>query len=206
MNFSNEFKICQYSFDNSIIDTLNDYHFAQECWPVVYVIKETGNKKLAAYVGETFDIITRFDTHLRHSDKSQLQDALLISGNKFNKSATLDIEAKCIRYMAGDGRYKLLNANLGLAHHNYYQKQELYDEIFRSIWEELLALGVAKHSIKEIDNSDLFKYSPYKSLSTEQTKSLIIILESLLNDKYESIVIEGGAGSGKTVLAVFLLN
>ncbi|MBC9930299.1 DNA/RNA helicase domain-containing protein [Chitinophaga qingshengii] len=206
MSFTTEFSICPHRFNAEVIDFLGDYPFAENRWPVVYLLKETGKKKLSAYVGETVDIITRLTTHLSHPDKCKLHEVLLISGNKFNKSATLDIEANCIKYLSGDGGYKLLNANLGLRDHDYYQKEELYSNIFRSIWEKLLREKVVKHTLRQIDNSDLFKYSPYKSLSEDQTKSLILILKSLLDDNYKSIVIEGGAGSGKTVLAVFLFK
>ncbi|WP_109697079.1 DUF2075 domain-containing protein [Chitinophaga deserti] len=206
MNYENEYSICEHSFDKEIIGKISDYHFAEDFWPVVYMLTEKGNKKLTAYVGETIDIITRFTNHLNHPEKSKLHEALLISGDKFNKSATLDIESNCIKYMSGDGKYKLLNANIGLADHSYYQKEELYTNIFRALWDTLRIVGLAKHSLKEITNSDLFKYSPYKTLSSDQTKSLILILRSLLDDNFDSIVIEGGAGSGKTVLAVFLFK
>ncbi|KAA2243832.1 DUF2075 domain-containing protein [Chitinophaga agrisoli] len=206
MNFAQEYNIEKQVFNSEGIEQLYDYYFAQEFWPVVYLLKEKNKKKLNAYVGETIDIITRLTTHLNHPEKSKLNEVYLLSGKKFNKSAALDIEANCIKYLSGDGMYNLLNANLGLADHSYYQKEELYYEIFRSIWDKFLELKIVKHTLRQIDNSDLFKYSPYKALSTEQTKSLILILESLLDDRYKNIVIEGGAGSGKTVLAVFLFK
>lgn len=206
MKTPREYNIERHHFNSAAIEQLYNYDFAGEFWPVVYLLKERNKKNAAAYVGETIDITTRLTTHLNHPEKGKLHEAYLISSKQFNKSATLDIEANCIRYLSGDGMYKLLNGNLGLVNHSYYQKEELYYEIFRSVWDELRSLGVAKHTLKQIDNSDLFKYSPYKSLSPEQTKSLILILESLLDDRYRSFVIEGGAGSGKTVLAVFLFK
>ena len=48
----------------------------------------------------------------------------LIESELFNKSVTLDIEANLIKYLAADGKYKLLNGNLGIANHNYYQKSQ----------------------------------------------------------------------------------
>lgn len=206
MSNEKEYEILEHKFDKAIIEGISDRYFAQDLWPVVYLLRESGNKKLSAYVGETTDATTRFASHLKDPNKSKLQEALLIFSDKFNKSATLDIEASCIRYLSGDGRYKLQNANIGLANHNYYQKEELYTKVFQRIWEKFRFMGVTKHSLKEISNSDLFKYSPYKALSADQTQSLILILRSLLEEKYESIVVEGVAGSGKTVLAVFLFK
>ncbi|WP_343745188.1 DNA/RNA helicase domain-containing protein [Chitinophaga sp.] len=200
------YAIKRLGFNQHAIKELADDPFTDEFWPVVYLLKEKDKKKALAYVGETYDVTTRLTTHLSHPEKSKLQEAYLISSKKFNKSATLDIEAYCIKYLAGDGKYKLLNGNLGISDHNYYQKEELYYKIFESIWEDFRSLGIASQELSKISNSALFKYSPYKTLDPEQTKSLIMILESLLDDRYERIVIEGGAGSGKTVLAVFLFK
>ncbi|MHA8053832.1 DNA/RNA helicase domain-containing protein [Aquirufa sp. OSTEICH-129A] len=57
-----------------------------------------------------------------------------------------------------------------------------------------------------MDNSDLFKYSPYKTLTSEQRSGLLFILNNLLNDEYKNFIVEGGAGTGKTILAIFLFK
>ncbi|MDO6432117.1 DUF2075 domain-containing protein [Flavitalea sp. BT771] len=201
-----EFNIDRISFDNDVVKALSEQWYAQEFWPIVYLLSETASKNKYAYVGETTDIVTRFYHHNNHSEKKKLSDAYIITSNKFNKSATLDLEANLIKYLSGDGRYKLLNANLGLANHNYFQKDEVYAAIFRSIWSNLIKLKIAQHPLESIDNSDLFKYSPYKSLSSDQVDALLVILDSLLNDEYRNVFIEGGAGTGKSILAVFLFK
>jgi hypothetical protein len=53
-------------------------------------------------------------THLKHPHKKKLTTVHLISSERFNKSATLDIESGLFKYMAADGRFNLLNGNLGL--------------------------------------------------------------------------------------------
>nr|WP_295869684.1 DNA/RNA helicase domain-containing protein [uncultured Chitinophaga sp.] len=206
MKTPQEYAIKKLGFSLNAINELSADTLIGKFWPIVYLLKEKNKQKALAYVGETYDVKTRLTTHLSHPEKNRLQEAYLISSRKFNKSATLDIEAYCIKYLAGDGRYRLLNGNLGIPNHNYYQREEVYFKIFESIWEEFRSLGIAQQALSKISNSDLFKYSPYKSLTPEQTASLIMILESLLEDQYERIVIEGGAGSGKTVLAVFLFK
>ena len=108
--------------------------------------------------------------------------------------------------MSGDGEYELLNGNLGIANHNYYQKKEIYWGVFKNIWNGLRQEGVAKHSLQHIDNSDLFKYSPYKSLTKEQKNGLYLVIDNLLNDNIHNTIIEGGAGTGKTILAIFLFK
>ncbi len=197
-------KINHYDFENSLFEDFNTNHFAKDLWPLVYILSD-GDAK-TAYVGETTDAYSRMGTHLKHNTKSKLTSVHLITSEKFNKSATLDIESNLIKYMSGDNKFTLLNGNIGLANHNYYQKKEVYWDIFNSIWNQLRAEGISKHSIEHIDNSDLFKYSPYKSLTKEQCQGLLQILQSLANGKYENTIVEGGAGTGKTILAIFLFK
>ena len=201
---STQVKVNHYDFENSLFESFNTNHFAKDLWPLVYILSD-GNTK-TAYVGETTDAYSRMSTHLKHNKKSKLTSVHLITSEKFNKSATLDIESNLIKYMSGDNVYKLLNGNLGLANHNYYQKKEVYWDIFNTIWNKLRSEGIAKHSIEHIDNSDLFKYSPYKSLTNEQSEGLFLILDSLATRKFKNTVVEGGAGTGKTILAIFLFK
>src|SRR5690606_42073383 len=99
-----------------------------------------------------------------------------------------------------------LNANLGLTDHNYYLRTELYSEIFREAWNRLRQQGVVRRSLESIDNSDVFKYSPYKSPSADQKGSLIAILRSLVTGELKNSVVQGGAGTGTSVLAIFLFH
>ena len=197
-------KINHYDFENSLFEDFSTNHFAKDLWPLVYILSDGDTK--TAYVGETTDAYSRMGTHLKHKTKSKLISVHLITSEKFNKSATLDIESNLIKYMSGDNKFTLLNGNLGLANHNYYQKKEVYWDIFNTIWNQLRAEGISKHSIEHIDNSDLFKYSPYKSLTKEQSQGLFQILQSLATGKHDNTIVEGGAGTGKTILAIFLFK
>ncbi|MBL7559532.1 DUF2075 domain-containing protein [Olleya sp. YSTF-M6] len=200
---SEAFKIESHDFDINSIDSL-DNHYANNLWPIVYLLNDEIVKE--AYVGETTDAINRLKTHLKNNKKNKLKTFRIISSAKFNKSATLDIESLLIKYLSGDGQYKLLNGNLGIANHNYYQKKEVYWDVFKNVWNGLRKDGIAKHSLSYIDNSDLFKYSPYKSLTEEQKKGLYLIIDNLLDDNIHNTIIEGGAGTGKTILAIFLFK
>lgn len=203
MSQSDVFTIKRYDFDSSLVNEFNAVHYVKDLWPIVYILSD-GNVN-EAYIGETADAYARMGSHLKNNKKNKLSEVHLISSEKFNKSATLDIESNLIKYISGDGQYKLINANTGLANHNYYQKKEYWD-IFKSIWDNLRSVGIAKHPIDYIDNSDLFKYSPYKTLTSEQKSSLLVIMKNLLNNTYQNIIIEGGAGTGKTILAIFLFK
>lgn len=204
MTVTNPFEIKRFDFNAGMFSDLQAISYAKDLWPIVYILSDGHVKE--AYVGETTDTVARMSTHLKSSSKSVLSTVHLISSEKFNKSATLDIESNLIKYISGDGQYKLMNGNIGLANHNYYQKKEVYWDIFNLIWNKLRAEGITKHSIEHINNSDLFKYSPYKSLTIDQRNGLLIILKGLLDHDVKNIVAEGGAGTGKTILAVFLFK
>ncbi len=201
---NNLFEIKKYDFGQNLLSKINENHYVDGLWPLVYILSDGYIKE--AYVGETTDALSRMSNHLKNDSKKKLTAVHLITSDKFNKSATLDIESNLIKYLAGDGQYKLLNGNLGLANHTYYQKNEVYWDIFKTIWSELKAEGITKNTLDQINNSDLFKYSPYKSLTEEQKASLIDIIKSLLNKNDNSIIVEGGAGTGKTILAIFLFK
>lgn len=197
------FKIEKHNFDIIDIDSIDNY-YANNLWPVVYLLSDDIIKE--AYVGETTDTIKRLKSHLVNTKKNKLTTFRIISSDKFNKSVTLDIESLLIKYLSGDGKYRLLNGNLGIANHNYYQKNEIYWDIFKNIWDGLRKEGVTNHSLEYIDNSDLFKYSPYKSLTEDQKVGLQTIIDNLLDEKVKDTIIIGGAGTGKTILAVFLFK
>lgn len=198
------YSIVEYQFDDQLELTLLDREKDFLTWPIVYFLQ---NKKIReAYVGETTDMVSRMKTHLNTPRKKNLNTVSLIRSELFNKSATLDIEANLIRYIAADGEYTLQNGNLGISNHSFYQKRDVYWNLFKDIWQELMGMGIARHSLQHIDNSDLFKYSPYKCLSREQTRSLKLILECLLDPNAKVSLIHGGAGTGKSILAIFLFK
>jgi DUF2075 family protein/predicted GIY-YIG superfamily endonuclease len=200
MNFS----IQQYPFDSNLESTILENHREFLNWPLVYFLEEKKSKE--AYVGETTDVLTRLKAHSKSEKKQNLSCVNLILSEIFNKSATLDVESNLIKYIAADGKYSLQNGNLGISNHQYYQQKEIYWELFKGIWGELRSLGIARHSLDYIDNSDLFKYSPYKSLSKEQINGLKTILICLLDEQAKVSLIQGGAGTGKSILAIFLFK
>lgn len=173
-------------------------------WPLVYFIQN--EKEKVAYVGESTNAAIRIKNHLTNSKKVAAFNSIIIVGSdKFNKSATLDIESNLIQYITAEGTYRLQNANYGLVNHTYYQK-DLYRHLFREIWTKLVTKKIVSRSLEEIENSELFNYSPYKSLNEDQYNSVIEILEGL-NTKHDNrIFITGSAGTGKTILATYLVK
>jgi predicted GIY-YIG superfamily endonuclease len=199
-----QIEIIKYDFDESVKSELSDNQKVKNLWPIVYIINDRNLKE--AYVGETTDGISRMSNHLKNDKKNRLTELRLICSDLFNKSATLDIESNLIKYMHGDGTYNLLNANLGIANHSYYQKDEVYWDLFKDIWHALKSEGVVNKNIEEINNSDLFKYSPYKSLSHDQLESIKSIMKVFVESDSKTIFVEGGAGSGKSILAIYLFK
>lgn len=145
-----------------------------ENWPVVYVL----NNDEEAYVGETVNAARRTEQHLGNAAKQNLTEIRIISDKDFNKSVVLDLESYLIKHMAADGKYRLLNGNNGIQDHDYYERS-VYEDKFRTIWNKLRKLGVVSRSIEDIENSELYKYSPYKSLGSEQFQTEMEILQAL---------------------------
>jgi DUF2075 family protein/DNA replication protein DnaC len=201
--FVGSIEISKYSFNKWSLKDLSNNLYIKNLWPVTYII--TGEKSKEMYIGESTNAISRMGSHLSNPARNSLDSVCIISSDKFNKSAVLDIESNLIKYFAADGKYKLQNNNLGIANHNYYQKEE-YSLLFRKLWAELGKEDLTVNNLDVIDNSDLFKYSPYKSLSEDQNRSVLKVLKLLTEEDEGTIFIEGSAGTGKTILAVYIIK
>ena len=199
-----DFNVNKYLFDKLYINRIEDEDFfTKNSYPIVYILYDINTS--IAYVGESTSALSRMLNHLSHPEKSKLKYVYIISSPNFNKSATLDIESNLIKYMVADETFVLLNGNAGIADHNYYQKDKYY-QVFQNIWENLKLQKVVTKNILEIDNSDLFKYSPYKSLTLDQHQAVRKYLNILLKKDKSTVFVEGSAGTGKTILAVYLIK
>ncbi|WP_308472499.1 DNA/RNA helicase domain-containing protein [Mycetocola zhadangensis] len=147
--------------------------------------------------------------HFDSPSKQHLKTIRVILDERFNKSACLDLESSLIRLLAGDGAYRVLNRNDGITEGDYYDR-ELYRRTFRDVFEQLRIDGVFTRSIPEIENSDLFKLSPFKALTPDQAIAVEDIFnglfEDLKSDTDSTIVIQGEPGTGKTVVAIYMLK
>lgn len=193
----------RYPFSKNALSEIAENKWVKSQWPLVYLIKN--DKRKLAYVGETTNAFNRIKNHFANEDRLVLNTITLIGSDRFNKSATLDIESQLIQYLSAENTYKLQNGNGGLTHHNYYEKP-FYRDIFKEIWARLKNEKLVSKSIEEIENSDLFKYSPYKALSDDQRASVMEIINTLNARQYPSIFVEGSAGTGKTILATYLMK
>ncbi len=178
---------------------------SRDNWPVVYTISNQNE----IYVGETVNAATRLGQHLMSPSKQHLERVQIINSRKFNKSVCLDLESQLIKYFAADGKHRVLNANAGITEANYFDR-DTYRQSFEELFQSLVEEGLLSRPIPEIVNSNLFKFSPFKSLNSEQAVALTGVLERLIEDiegrRAESIVIEGDPGTGKTIVAIYLMK
>lgn len=174
-------------------------------WPIVYMI--FNDKEM--YIGETVDAGTRMLQHYANPKRRQLKKVRFVYSNGFNKSSILDLESYLISHFSADGKFILQNDNAGQQKHNYWQ-QENYRAEFAGIWKSLQNLKLAKHSLTKIENDNLFKFSPYKNLTDDQFLIANHILSQLStdikNNKESTFIVNGGPGTGKTVLAIYLMK
>jgi DUF2075 family protein len=174
-------------------------------WPVVYTLSGSD----IVYVGESHNVEKRFGQHLKSATKRQLDTAYIVVDDRFNKSACLDLESYLIRMLAGDGRFTVLNGNEGITDADYFDRAT-YRESFIKIFESLRSEGLFRRSAKDIQNSDLFKLSPYKALKPDQEAAVDGILASLFKDirtdTQSTSVVNGEPGTGKTVVAIYVLK
>lgn len=168
-------------------------------WPVVYLL-EDGKE---AYVGETMSAISRFKQHAKNPERMKLNKAYIFIDDEYNKSAAQDIESWLIQYLVADGTYRLQNANKGMVDHDYYDR-ERYRAKFEILWNELQEKGLASSDLVQLRNTDLFKYSPYKSLTQEQLDIANVITSNIVDGKKSTYVVNGDPGTGKSVLAIYL--
>lgn len=194
-----------YEFDEQKLDDIKTFRFGRR-WPVVYILHD--QKK--AYIGQTVDVFQRSQQHYRSEYKKDLTTIEVISDKKFNKSVTIDFEARLIEYMYVDGKYELLNGNTGERPHNYYQREDTYDDLFKQLWRKLKKEKLVETNYKSMENSNYFKFSPFKALTDDQYNTIgsifITLYDAIINNKPHAYLVNGGPGTGKTVLAVHMMK
>ena len=191
------FKVIDGNFKNNVY---SDEPYLDN-WPMLYIL-ENGKQ---AYIGESNHVKTRMTQHATNEEKRIFDRVHFIYSKMFNQSVTLDYESKLIQYIVADELFQVTNKNSGIADKQYYKKKD-YDEKFETLWRKLQKEKLVKHSLEEIENSDLFKYSPYKELNDDQRNSVESILARLKSGTVNRIVVNGMPGSGKTIVAVYLMK
>lgn len=191
-------------------------------YPTVYVINDKKSNNFNVYVGESNNIIQRTTQHFNEEredmdrfKKSSSSKMFVIGNSHFNKSLTLDIENQLMLYLSSVDSVNSLDNRRDNPQNKYYTSDEM-NNIFNDIWD-----GLHKHNPilfplqSKVENSAIFKSSPFHKLNRKQNAAkdkIINKVASILDKKtteHKLILVEGDAGSGKTVLLstiFYLLN
>lgn len=189
-----------FAFDKDHFSDIKEYRFGSN-WPVVYILED--GKEL--YVGETVNAYSRSKQHYEKPERRKLNKIHILSDEEFNKSAALDIESWLIQYISADGIFVLQNGNGGLQNHDYYDKQK-YKTKFEIAWETLRKQGLVRNTLSDLKNTDLFKYSPYKTLNEDQLIVADEIYKGIKSGNFKTCIVKGKPGTGKTILASYLFK
>ncbi len=186
-------------------------------WPVVYLI----NNKKKIYVGESTRVKHRLFQHLADSKKpgspkKGLQEIRIVLNDEFNKSACLDLESRLIAWLHADSYFDPVNRNDGQQNAGYFERESRYQAIFDEVFKRLREAGLFTRKVSEIENLNMFKLSPFKALNDEQLVAVDQIVEGLFADfevdaraehpQKSLSVVQGGPGTGKTIVAIYLLK
>lgn len=200
-------KIRTYPFDEEGIKTIEESSHGIN-WPVVYLIHDDK----CIYIGETTSAAYRMKQHLNNNEKKKLKVVEIVFDNEYNKSVILDYEQRLIKYFSVDGHFRVLNKNKGQqASHDYYDRKG-YRSKFPALWNELRKKKLVDKTIEVIENDNIFKFSPYNSLTGEQNLVAVKILKTIVdsfhmpNFEHSLSLVKGCAGTGKTVLAISIIN
>lgn len=210
-------RVERFAFDAQDVDRWARRGGQHVNWPVVYVIDDRhapmrrpgAGDRVSVYVGESLSAAARMRQHLESPSKQGLSTVRVLLGDEFNKSVCLDLEAYLIGLFSGDDAHRVLNLNTGVRDADYFQR-ERYRRQFREVFDKLRAEGLFSRSRPEIENGNLFKLSPFKTLSEDQAVAVEGILEGLFvdlaSDDDSTIVVQGSPGTGKTVVAIYLMK
>lgn len=193
-------------FRHDIVESWRDRKGRHHDWPVVYLISNDQQ----IYVGETTRARARLREHLKNPSRTRLKRIRIVINEEFNKSACLDLESRLIAWLHADAQFTPLNRNDGQQNSNYFERDTRYQPIFDEVFQQLRSAGIFQRTVPQIENLNLFKLSPFKALNDEQLAAVEGIMEGLLTDlesgEPSTSVVQGGPGTGKTIVAIFLLK
>ncbi|QAY73721.1 DUF2075 domain-containing protein [Agromyces protaetiae] len=199
------FEVEEIPFDSERLRDYPDPSGRLSNWPAVYAI----NNHRDVYVGESGNALLRMVQHKRDPKKQHLEMARILLDGTFHRSACYDLESLLIQWFYSDGKFTVINANDGHRNEEYAGRAE-FQPRFREIFEALKDRQLFQHTLAEIENSDFFKLSPFKSLVPDQERAVLEILKSLFEaiemGRTSTMVVAGNPGTGKTIVGVSLIK
>lgn len=194
----------------------NDEKKALESKNAIYIYRGTKSKKI--YIGQTIHFIERHKQHYNGKEEkfntADFDEVLVIFSVQFNRSALDDAESQFITYFTADNSKssshlvsfdndEVINRTGGNSVNEYVGRENLASDVILPVWEkELYPRGwVSTPALEELRTKELVKYSPIKQLTSEQVQ----LITEIVNDPDKNYVINGDAGTGKTVLLTHLV-
>lgn len=185
---------------------------------IVYIYRSKSSRKI--YIGQSKSFINRhkqhFDGNEEKFNEAKFDEVLILFSSIFNRSALDDVENQLIEYFIADSWEKrkkvpviqfdekiVINGTIGNTVNDYKERVNIASDVILPFWEsELYARGWVKtQTINEIREQELIKYSPIKKLTEQQMH----IITDILEKSHENFVINGDAGTGKTILLTHLV-
>lgn len=183
---------------------------------VIYIYRNSKNRKI--YIGKTKHFITRNKQHYSGKEEkfnsANFDEVKVLISRYFNASALDDVENQLITYFKVDNSKvksesvlfdddKILNRNGGNYVNDYTERERVSVEVILPFWENVLFSEgwVNTPKLDKLRASALVKYSPIKKLTEEQNR----LIEEILDNSHKNYVINGDAGTGKTVLLTHLV-
>lgn len=194
----------------------NNEKKALELNNAIYIYRGTRSKKV--YVGQTIHFIDRHKQHYNGTEEkfntADFDKVIVIFSVHFNRSALDDVESQFITYFTADNSKKssqlvafdndeVINRTGGNSVNEYVGREDVASDVILPVWEkELYPRGwVSSPTLEELRAKELVKYSPIKTLTPEQGQ----LITEIINNPNQSYVINGDAGTGKTVLLTHLV-
>ena len=192
----------------------NNERKALELNNAIYIYRGTRSKKV--YIGQTIHFIDRHKQHYNGTEEkfntAGFDKVLVIFSVYFNRSALDDVESQFITYFTADNSKKagavsfdnddVINRTGGNSVNEYVGREDVASDVILPVWEkELYPRGwVSTPTLDKLRAKELVKYSPIKQLTAEQGQ----IITEIINNPNKNYVINGDAGTGKTVLLTHL--
>ena len=196
-----------------IDDLSNDILKALKYNAAIYIYQGTSSKKV--YIGQTVHFIERHSQHYSGSEEkfntAHFNRVIVIFSRLFNGSSLDDVESQLITYFNADNPSnrvgyddEIINRTGGNTVIEYEGRESVSSDVVLPLWEKVLYPGgwVKTPTLDELRTRALVKYSPIKILTKEQTE---LITEVIANPT-KNYLINGDAGTGKTVLLTHMVG
>lgn len=185
---------------------------AVEGRPGVYLLHTPKGKsgRPVLMVGHGPDVASELQRHFTGSP-TRFRSAHVITGPDLGLDEFARIEAVVSSWLLADGSFRTLNDNAAAAAavaHPSAANAERYGHIFTA----LQNAGVFEQPQAQLEQSNTFRFSPFKTLNDGQFAAARALLDYFFSDladpepQTSTNVIKGGPGTGKTVVAITILK